>query len=195
MITPCAVLVVDMQNGFLHPSGSLASRGQVIADSSDLIERVCKVVGQARAAGVPVIYTRHQFRPNLVDAPPALVARYPQGAAPLVAGSWDAAIVDELSPTAGEVVIDKNRYDAFLHTETDMILRSLGAARLMVAGVVTNMCVESTVRSAEQRDFEVVVVSDGCGAYDPALHHASLTSMAAGFATVEPAAVALDRLP
>lgn len=189
-----ALLVVDMQNGFLHPGGSLAARGRSIDGAAPLLGRIAEVVDRARTAGVPVLYTRHQFRAGLLDAPPALIARYPRGATPLLAGSWDAAIVDELRPEPADVIIDKSRYDAFLHTGAEMILRSLEATKLMVVGVVTNMCVESTVRSAEQRDFEVVVGSDCVGAYDPALHRASLTSMAAAFAKVEPGGAAVERL-
>lgn len=189
-----ALLVVDMQNGFLHPGGSLATRGRSIHGAVPLVGRIAQVIDRARTAGVPVLYTRHQFRVGLLDAPPALVARYPRGTTPLLAGSWDVAIVEELGPEPTDTIIDKSRYDAFLHTGTEMILRSLKATKLMVVGVVTNMCVESTVRSAEQRDFEVVVGSDCVGAYDPALHQASLSSMAAAFATVVPGDAALERL-
>jgi ureidoacrylate peracid hydrolase len=103
----------------------------------------------------------------------------------LLRGSWDAEVNDELTPLPGERVIDKNRYDAFLYTDLELVLRALGVTRLIVAGVVTFACVETTVRSANQRDFDVSVAADCTAAPEP-FHSNSLAAMNAAFATVRP---------
>jgi len=114
---------------------------------------------------------------------------------PLVRGSWDADVVDELRPLEGDHLIDKNRYDAFLYTDLEVVLRAMGISRLVVSGVVTSVCVESTVRSGQQRDFEMFVAAD-CTSAGVEAHEPALAAMAAVFAQVGPwrevLALALD---
>lgn len=181
-----ALMLIDLQNGFLAPHGSGARRASLIPRPDELVNNNRQLIVAARSAEVPVVYTRHQYRLDALDMPPAVRARYSGDELPLTAGSWDAAIVDELWPEDGDAVISKNRYDAFLYADTEVVLRALGATQLVVTGVLTNMCVESTVRSAEQRGFDVTVVSDCVAATDQDLHRASLASMAASFASVVP---------
>jgi ureidoacrylate peracid hydrolase len=180
-----AVLVIDMQNGFCHPEGSLPAAGFGLPDIEQVIAENAAMIDAARSAGLPVIYTRHVYRPGLLDAPAPMRAMFPPGVEPLIRGSWDADICAELAPRPGEVIIDKNRFDAFLYTELDTVLRALGVHRLLVSGVVTSVCVESTVRSAQQRDYQVTVAEDGTSA--PAeLHRPALAAMAYVFATITP---------
>lgn len=188
-----AVLVIDMQNGFVHPEGSIASLGSPLPGISEVIEENRKLIGAARDAGVPIVYTRHQWREGHLDAPKLSVDRFSGRTDLLVEGSWDAAICDALAPGAGDVLVDKRRYDAFLYTDMEIVLRALGAKRLLVSGVVTNICVESTVRSAHMRDFDVFVASD-CTSAAPEFHAASLAGMSAVFATVLPWRDALSEL-
>jgi ureidoacrylate peracid hydrolase len=181
-----ALLVIDMQNGFLHPEGSGTLRGLEVAEVDQLIRHTQDMIGHARDNDIPVLYTRHCHRADLSDMAPAIRRRYPGGTRPLVNGSWDAAIVDALRPDPDDIEITKNRYDAFLHTHLDQALRLLGAHQVTVAGVLTDMCVESTVRSAEQRDYRVSVAADCTGAATPSRHETSLGVMANAFATVAP---------
>jgi ureidoacrylate peracid hydrolase len=178
-----AVLVIDMQNGFCDPDGSLPSAGFGLPNMEAVVAENAALLAAARAAGLPVIYTRHVFRDDLVDVPARVRGSLPVEPPPLVRGSWDADVIDELEPVAADKIIDKNRYDAFLYTDLEVVLRAMGVHRLLVTGVVTSVCVESTVRSAEQRDFEVFVASDCTSAQDGA-HEPALAAMAAVFATV-----------
>jgi ureidoacrylate peracid hydrolase len=182
-----ALLVIDMQNGFLHPDGSIPRNDKPMLEVERVVAETVDLVAAARDAGLPVIYTAHVFRPDYVDVPSRLRARdmFNQEDETLVKGSWDAAIADELKPLDSEPVVEKNRYDAFLYTDLELILRTLGIGRLLVCGVATNVCVESTVRSAEQRDFGVTVASD-CTSGPAEYHDAALAAMAYIAADVVP---------
>lgn len=102
----------------------------------------------------------------------------------MIRDSWDAAVVDELAPREGEVVLDKTRYSAFYKTDLEERLRSLGIETLIVCGVTTNICVESTVRDAFFRDIRVVVPSDATAAVTPELHEGALRCFEYGFGQV-----------
>ncbi len=180
-----ALLVIDMQNGFIHPEGSLPSLGMGMPEINSVIAENAKAIAAARTAGVPVIYTRSVFRPGMVDLPMRMEGFLPPNFELLERGSWDAEIHTALTPQEGEAVIDKNRYDAFLNTPLEQLLRTLGATTVLVLGTVTSICVESTVRSGYMRDFDVYVASD-CVAGAPGQHEASLDIMGAAFATVLP---------
>jgi ureidoacrylate peracid hydrolase len=187
-VTGAALVVIDMQNGFLHPLGSVArSSEQPMFELDRVVADTVELVAGARTAGLPVVYTQHVFRPDYFDVPRRLRPRdmFKEGDQALVKGSWDAAVVDELKPLDSEPVVEKNRYDAFLYTDLELVLRELEVDRLLVCGVATNVCVESTVRSAEQRDVAVTVAAD-CTSGPAAYHHASLASMAYIAAEVVP---------
>jgi ureidoacrylate peracid hydrolase len=185
--TLAALLVIDMQNGFVHPEGSVSRDGGPMLEVERVMAETVQLVAEARAAGLPVIYTQHVLRPGFFDVPSRLRARdlFHQGEDTLVTGSWDAAVADELKPLESDLVVEKNRYDAFLYTDLELVLRTLGVGRLLVCGVATNVCVESTVRSAEQRDYEVTVASD-CTSGPAEYHHAALAAMAYIAADVVP---------
>lgn len=180
-----AVLVIDMQNGFIHDEGSLPSQGLALPHVPTVIAENAALLAQARELGLPVLYTRHVFRPDFVEVPPAMLAKLPMDPPPLVRGSWDADIHDDLAPAEGDKIIDKSRYDAFLYTDLETVLRGLGVTRLIVTGVVTSICVESTVRSGQQRDFEMLVASD-CTSAPEEFHQPALDVMANTFAEVGP---------
>lgn len=183
-----ALIVVDMQNGFCHPDGSLPRLGLGLADVDRAVRQSALAVRQARAAGLPVIFTRHLYRPGRADegtnlaglAGPALAET-----GGLAAGGWDAEVIDELGWTPADLTVDKVRFDAFLWTSMDPLLRGLGVDRLLVCGVVTNVCVESTVRAAFMRDHRVTLLGDCCAAKTPRLHELGLAVMGEiGLATV-----------
>lgn len=181
-----ALLVVDMQNGFCSDSGSIARIGFDITMLKAAVAPCARLLAAARAAGVPVIHTRYVYQPGHSDGGLLVDALMPQLRAEnaLVAGDWDAATVDELAALPGEVVIDKNRPSAFFRTGLDTIIAARGIRRLIVCGVTTNCCVETTVRDASQRDLETFVVADATGELDPARHAAALESMGLLFARV-----------
>ena len=180
-----AVLVIDMQNGFVHESGSLPRNGMGLPNTTEVIAENQALLAATRALGLPVIYTRHVFRPDFVEVPARMDLLKTMTPVPLVRGSWDADVVDELAPAAGDVIIDKSRYDAFLYTDLETVLRGLGVTRLLVTGVVTSICVESTVRSGHQRDFDMLVAAD-CVSAAESQHGPALEVMGAVFAEVAP---------
>jgi nicotinamidase-related amidase len=171
-----ALLVIDMQNGFCHPRGSVPAMLGPMAGMDAAVAGCVAAVGDARTAGVPVIYTRHCYRPGYVDAG-SNFERLGAGIRDLeglLRGSWDAAVLDELTPEVGDIVIDKSRYDAFYGTDLDLVLRSAGVTELVVCGVATNVCVESSVRTAYAADFSVTIVPEACAGWTTALHEAAL---------------------
>lgn len=182
-----ALIVVDMQNGFCHPDGSLPQLGLSLGGVDAAVRGAAVAVRQARAAGVPVIFTRHQYRPGRADEGQRLseLSGHLAAVSGLAAGTWDAAVVDELDCGPDTLFVDKVRFDAFLWTSLDALLRGLGVAELAVCGVVTNICVESTVRAAFMRDYKVTLLADCCAARTPRLHEMGVEVMGdCGFASV-----------
>jgi len=171
-----ALLVVDMQNGFCHPEGSFARIGMGLEGADTAVRNAAVAVAQARRAALPVVFTRHLYRPGRADEGRSLKHNSPAlaGIDGLNAGTWDAEVVDELGCGRGDLIVDKVRFDAFQWTSLEPLLRGLDVAELVVCGVVTNICVETTVRSAFMRDFPVTLLADCCAAKTRRLHELSL---------------------
>jgi ureidoacrylate peracid hydrolase len=180
-----ALLVVDLQNAFCRPEGSFARRGLSIDSIGRVVDRCRSLVEHARRSDWLVVLTRLVYAADYRDAG-LLVDRNP-GIRALGAyreGSFDAELVAELLPVAGDsLVVRKTRYDPFLGTGLEAELRARDVGDVVVCGVTTNVCVESTVRSAHDLDFSVRIVEDAMSSYDPVLHRASIDTMARHFAT------------
>jgi len=202
-----ALLVVDMQNGFCHPDGSFPRIGRGCEGAMEAVGNAAIAVRQARRAGVPVVFTRHVYRPGRPDEGAALIGNSPQlaGVDGLAVGTWDADVCAELGCGPDDLVVDKVRFDAFQWTSLEPLLRGLGVTSLMICGVVTNICVETTARSAFMRDFPVILLEDCCAAKTRRLHQLSLevlssyelaeiASVTAGFDAGDPRGAA-GRLP
>lgn len=166
-----ALLVVDMQNAFVHPEGTLGISGVDTSRLAAVVPRIADLVRRFQAARVPVLWTvqehfevdRRRARKRL----PAHTARRKRVSA--LAGTWDAEIVDELKPlvTDPALVIRKHRFGAFYQTRLEVTLDMLGVEALFVAGTTTNACVETTIREAYLRDYDVVAVRDCVAGVDP----------------------------
>ena len=128
-----------------------------------------------------MVFTRHLYRPGRADEGRALKGNSPAlaGVDGLQAGTWDAEVVAELGWGPGDLTVDKVRFDAFQWTSLEPLLRGLGVTELVVCGVVTNICVETTVRSAFMRDFPVILLADCCAAGTRRLHELSLEVLSA----------------
>ena len=189
-----ALLVVDMQNGFCHPEGSFPRIGRGLEGAMEAVANAAVAVGQARAAAVPVVFTRHVYRPGRPDEGAALIRNSPElaGVSGLADGTWDADVCAELGCAPDDLVVDKVRFDAFQWTSLEPLLRGLDVTALMICGVVTNICVETTARSAFMRDFPVTLLADCCAAKTRRLRElsvevlssyelAEIASVAAGF--------------
>jgi len=180
-----ALIVVDMQNGFIDENGSMCKAGFDVSPLKGIVKNVVRLVKTARSHEIPVIYTKQTFRKDYVDGG-KVIERWPslKETGGLIEGSWDAQIINELSPLDGDYIIIKRRFSAFYNTDLEILLRNLGTQTLIVIGVTTRVCVESTVRDAQFRDFSVVVVSDCTSAYDKNLHEASLRNIEFAFGNV-----------
>lgn len=181
-----ALLVIDMQNGFLDENGSLAKLGFPYEALQPAIPGCVRLVQGARQAGVPVLWTRYVYAPGLLDGgllPNELVPGMKEVGS-LVDGTWDAEIIPALVPREDEVIIDKSRPSSFYGTRLEPFLTSLGVRSLVLAGVTTNICVETTARDAGQRDYRTYVVSDATAEYDPARHEHALTTIGFTFGWV-----------
>jgi ureidoacrylate peracid hydrolase len=189
-VAKSSLLVIDMQNGFCHPDGAFAKLGLDVSMCNAAIEGCRDLVDAAHEVGVPVIFTRYILRPDLKDAGMLLHAEKPAliGTRSLTYGSWDAEIVDELKPEEGDFVIDKTRYSAFYGTSLESILGTLGVRDLVVAGVTTNICVDSTVRDASYRDYAAFVAGDATGELEKDRHDITLRTLAFAFGWVLPRA-------
>ena len=171
-----ALLVVDMQNGFCHPEGSFNRIDMGLEGAVEAVRNAAIAVAQARRAGIPVVFTRHLYRPGRADEGLALKQNSPAlaGVDGLEAGTWDAEVMAELGCGPGDLVVDKVRFDAFQWTSLEPLLRGLGVDELVVCGVITNICVETTIRSAFMRDFPVIMLADCCAAATRRLHDLSV---------------------
>lgn len=178
------LIVVDMQNGFLHPQGSCARAGFPAAALAAATAPCQAAIAAARAAGVPVVFTRYTYRSDFRDGGFMLREKFPmlRDAEALVAGTWDQAVIDELRPLPGDFVVDKNRPSAFHGTPLESYLSGIGASDVVVCGVTTNCCVETTVRDAAQRDFRTFVLTDATAEWDAERHRMSHAAMSMLFA-------------
>ncbi len=178
-----ALVIIDMQRDFLEPGGFGAALGNDVSLLRRAIEPTRRVLAAARAAEMLVIHTREGHRPDLTDLPPAKKARGrlktgigdrgPMGRI-LVWGEPGHDIIAELAPVAGEPVIDKPGKGAFHATDLNSILRNRGIAQLVVCGVTTEVCVHTTVREANDRGYECLVLEDCVGSYFPEFHEMGL---------------------
>jgi nicotinamidase-related amidase len=175
----CALLLCDMQNDFLHPEGAYARGGQTSADIASLPARLAPLTDAMRNAGGWVVSTHFTLVPGKRGEPfisPHLKATRPflerDDFAP---GSWGHALVDELAPS--DISVEKIAFSAFYMSRLEWVLHRAGITRLVVAGIVTNGGVASTVRDAHVRDFEVTLLEDGCGAFDGKTHRTAVAAL------------------
>jgi nicotinamidase-related amidase len=180
-----ALVVIDMQRDFLEPGGFGAALGNDVSLLGAAVEPLQRVLGTARELGMTVIHTREGHRPDLTDCPPAKLARggfigqNSENGRILVRGEYGHDIVDALAPAPGEVVVDKPGKGSFYATDLELILRNRGIRSLIVTGVTTEVCVHTTVREANDRGFECLVLEDCCGSYFPEFHAVALRMIAA----------------
>src|SRR5690348_1404133 len=183
-----ALLIIDMQRDFVMPGGFGEALGNDVTPLQATIAPTARVLAAARKRGMLVVHTREGHRPDLHDCPPTKLVRGrgktrigdagPMGRI-LVRGEVGHDIVPELYPIQGETVIDKPGKGAFYATDLELILRNNGIKTLIVCGVTTEVCVNTTVREANDRGFECVVLSDCVGSYFPEFQKAALAMVKA----------------
>ncbi|MFC3894855.1 cysteine hydrolase family protein [Lentzea rhizosphaerae] len=186
--TTTALLVIDMQRDFVEPGGFGETLGNDVSQLRGVIAPLQQTLAATRAAGMTVIHTREGHLPDLSDCPPAKLERGrpsmrigdfgPKGRI-LIRGEHGHGIIDELAPADGELVIDKPGKGAFYSTELGTVLSEAGITSLVVTGVTTEVCVHTTVREANDRGYECLVLSDCVGSYFPEFQDAGLAMISA----------------
>jgi biuret amidohydrolase len=172
----CALVIIDMQRDFVDPGGFGEVLGNDVSHLRRAIAPTQKVLAAARATGLFVVHTREGHRPDLADLPPSKKLRGklkngigdagPMGRI-LVRGEYGHDIIDELKPAAGEPVVDKPGKGAFHATDLDAMLKNRGIRQLVVCGVTTEVCVNTSVREANDRGYDCLVLEDCTGSYFP----------------------------
>ncbi|MFI9503275.1 cysteine hydrolase family protein [Nocardia sp. NPDC052566] len=186
------LLMIDMQNGYLLQDVRDALGWPPIWRLNEVVAECRALLIDARAAGIPVVYSRQIVSPAGQLASNPRVARhqrYRSARVPKITDedrAWRARLMDAVAPEPGDLVLEKTRHNFFAYTELGPVLRSLGAQRLIVAGLQTNVCVEATVRAALEHNFEVAVPEDAVTTDGPALQHAALNSMRVLYVEVAP---------
>jgi nicotinamidase-related amidase len=201
-----ALVIIDMQRDFLEPGGFGAALGNDVSHLRAAVAPCAAVLAAARRLGLLVIHTREGHRPDLSDAPPHKVERGdpskrigapgPMGRI-LVRGEPGHDIIPELYPLPDEPVIDKPGKGAFYQTDLELMLHNRGIDTLFVAGVTTEVCVNTTVREANDRGFRCIVLSNCCASYFPEFHAAGLAMIKAQggiFGSVAASAPLVDSL-
>jgi len=190
-----AVVVVDMQNGFASKGGMLDIAGADISGAPAVVKSIGRVMTAARRAGIPIVYLQVGYKPDLSNsggpespnwhkelALRLMNSRPELKGTLLIEGTWDFAIVDELSPQPGDLVIVKTRYSGFARTELDAELRARGIRYLLFTGIATNVCVESTLRDAFFLDYWPILIADAAmAAGSRAMHDATVFNVESYF--------------
>ncbi|MDJ0944857.1 MAG: cysteine hydrolase [Kiloniellales bacterium] len=189
------LLLVDLQNDFLHPEGAYGRAGQSAPEITALPGRLAPLAAALRKAGGWIVSTQFTLVPGRGGAP--FISAHLKELRPFLGkgdfcpGAWGHQLVEALQPA--DLAVEKVAYSAFYMTRLEWVLRRAGIATLIVGGIVTNGGVASTVRDAHVRDLQTIVLSDGCAAFRPEVHEAALADLAT-VATIVPCAEMLDAL-
>ena len=181
--TGLALLIIDMQRDFLEPGGFGAALGNDVSRLQAIVPTVKALQDTFRTLGLPIFQTVEGHRPDLTDCPPAKRARGnsalkigdqgPMGRI-LVLGEPGNSIISELAPQAGETVIEKPGKGAFYNTNLEFLLKTSNISHLMITGVTTEVCVQTTMREANDRGYECLLVEDATESYFPEFKQATL---------------------
>ncbi len=174
-----ALLLMDLQNDFLHPDGAYGRAGQIAAAVSAVVPRMAPLVTLARMKNIPVIASQFTLVPRSGSEP--LISPHLRHLRPFLKrgdfepGAWGHAIVDELG--APDFSVEKIAYSAFYMTRLEWILRKLEIRHVIASGIVTNGGVASTIRDAHVRDLDITLLEDGCAAFSEDVHRTAIDSL------------------
>ena len=197
-IDKSALIIVDMQNDFLHRDGNFSQIAREHPEANidmpfliGTIPNVKRLADAFRAAGRPVVYLAHVLKPDYSDAafPYWRLRMEPGGGnrTHCVEGTWGAQIIDDLKPQEGEQLVAKKGFGGFSNTPLDTILRNMGVTTCVACGVTTCVCVSTTIRGEVEYNYRMIVVGDAVAEVDRITHEAELRTMARIFADVKTA--------
>jgi len=198
-----ALIIVDMQNDFIHDEGFVRKSSREIGVPSSALDLLNKPIPNIkrlaegfRQTGLNVIYIFTAWEKDYSDVALPLKKLGPKAQAMgvLVKGSWGAQIIDELAPRDTDHQVMKKAYGAFFQTPLDRMLRNRGIKTLVMTGVATNFCVETTLREAVAYGYDIILASDGTATFDPEGHQATLKVVSTGFGEVMTTDEILDSL-
>ena len=179
-----ALIVIDMTNGWCSPDGHMTKLGFDTNMCRETVDKCSSLIKSARQSKVPVIFTRHIYREDYSDSGFIVDEIMPQLklVKPASANAWSNQIVSQLEPQPEDIIVKKNRYSAFFSKDFTNHLKRLSITDLVLCGVTTSMCVESTARDAAQRDYRTFVVKDATADIEVIRHERALINLEFGFA-------------
>jgi len=187
-----ALVVVDVQNDFVSPEGSASKRGEDVGAAMAMVPNLLRLIDQARRVGLTTVYIRTTHS-EWTDTP-SWIYRTSQkgGLSTCREGTWGAELYAGISPLPTERVVIKHRYSAFINTDLNTVLKARNIQSVLVCGVATNVCVETTARDAYMYDYYVTMIDDCSAAYETKLHLGTLENMRRHFGLVVSSAEIID---
>jgi ureidoacrylate peracid hydrolase len=187
-----ALILVDVQNDFVSPQGSAAKRGEDVSAAMTMIPNLTKLIAEARKVGLTIVYIRTTHS-EWTDTP-SWIYRGSQksGLNTCREGTWGADFYTGIEPAATERVVIKHRYSAFINTDLNTVLRAKNIQSVLVCGVATNVCVETTARDAYMYDYYVTLIDDCSAAYEAKLHLGTLENIRRHFGLVASSGAVID---
>jgi ureidoacrylate peracid hydrolase len=179
-----ALIVVDVQNDFVSPEGSAGKRGDDVGAAMAMIPNLTGLIDQARKIGFTVVYIRTTHSDWTDTASWIYRTSQKSGLNTCREGTWGAEFYDGIAPLPSERVVIKHRYSAFINTDLNTVLKARGIQSILVCGVATNVCVETTARDGYMYDYYVTMIDDCSAAYDAKLHMSTLENIRRHFGLV-----------
>jgi ureidoacrylate peracid hydrolase len=177
------LLVVDVQNDFCSSEGSCARRGEDVSAAQAMVPRLADLLEEARAVSLPIVFIKTEHS-EWTDTPPWLYRKSQQKEPNTCRqGTWGAEFYG-IAPLPSERVVIKHRYSAFINTDLNTVLKAKGIESVLVTGVATNVCVETTARDAYMYDYYVTLVEDCSAAYSEAMHKSTVKNISDHFGLV-----------
>jgi ureidoacrylate peracid hydrolase len=178
------LIVVDVQNDFVSPEGSAGKRGDDVGAAMAMIPNLTGLIDQARKVGFTVVYIRTTHSDWTDTASWIYRTSQKSGLNTCREGTWGAEFYDGIAPLPSERVVIKHRYSAFINTDLNTVLKARGIQSILVCGVATNVCVETTARDGYMYDYYVTMIDDCSAAYDAKLHMSTLENIRRHFGLV-----------
>lgn len=187
-----ALIVIDVQNDFCHKDGSLGKQGLDVSHVDAMIPALTYLIDQARLVQVPVIFVRTIHEVSTDSATWVRRLRGKSQADLCRKETWGSEFY-KITPASEDIIVTKHRYSAFIHTRLDSVLRTLNIKNILMTGVSTNVCVESTARDGFMLDYDVVFLSDCTAAFSKEAHKMTLTNISQFFGTVAESNQVVDK--